>query len=132
MKISAKGRYAVRTVINLSKSQIDFKSVREVSLEEQISLVFLEKIFSNLKKAGIIKSERGAHGGFSLNRNTKDIYIIDILIAVKEDMEPTPCSSEKCGKECDISYFWNITKKYMTNYFSRVSIADIINKKIDI
>ena len=65
MKVSAKGRYAVRSVINLSRTSSGHKSVRQIAKEESISLVFLEKIFAKLKKHGIITSIRGAHGGFS-------------------------------------------------------------------
>ncbi len=130
MKVSAKGRYAVRSVINLSRSGEDQKSVRQVAKEEDISSDFLEKIFSKLKKSGIIKSVRGAQGGFFLNRDIKDITVLNILEAIGEEMAPTPCSSEKCGKECDISYFWGMTKEYISDYFSRITIKDIIYREI--
>lgn len=132
MKVSAKGRYAVRSVINLSRTSIGHKSVREVAKEESISLVFLEKIFAKLKKHDIITSVRGAHGGFSLNKDINKITILDILEAIGEEMSPTPCSTDKCGKECDISYFWTMTREYMEDYFSRITIWDIINREIKI
>lgn len=130
MKISAKGRYAVRSVINLSKSRGTNRSVREIATEEEISPDFLEKIFSKLKKNGIITSTRGAYGGFSLKKEPEDITILSILKAINEDLTPTPCASEKCGKECDISYFWTMTKVHVSTFFNRVTIADIINRKI--
>lgn len=130
MKISAKGRYAVRSVINLSKSRGVNRSVREIASEEEISPDFLEKIFSKLKKDGIITSTRGAYGGFSLNKEPEDITILSILQAINEDLTPTPCASEKCGKECDISYFWTMTKVHVSTFFNRVTISDIINRKI--
>lgn len=130
MKVSAKGRYAVRCVINLSRSSAEHKSVREVAKEEAISLVFLEKIFSKLKKHDIITSVRGAYGGFSLNKNIDEITIFSILEAIGEEMTPTPCTTEKCGKECDISYFWAMTKEYMEDYFKRITIGDIMKREI--
>ena len=130
MKVSAKGRYAVRSVINLSLSTNLQKSVREVAQEEAISSDFLEKIFRGLKKHGIITSVRGAHGGFSLNKKPEEITVLEILIAIGEEFNPTPCYSEKCGKECDISYFWTMTKEYVTDYFARVTIQDIIKRDI--
>lgn len=132
MKISAKGRYAVRAVINLSRSTSEQKSVREVANEEAISSDFLEKIFSKLKKHGIITSIRGAHGGFSLNRDVNDITVLSILEAINEELSPTPCSTEKCGKECDISYFWAMTKDHLVAYFGKITIGDIINREINI
>lgn len=130
MKVSAKGRYAVRSVINLSLSSNIQKSVREVANEECISSDFLEKIFSKLKKHGIITSIRGAQGGFSLNKKPNEITVLEILVAIGEEFNPTPCSSDKCGKECDISYFWTITKNYVEDYFSKITISDIINREI--
>ncbi|MGL1890323.1 MAG: Rrf2 family transcriptional regulator [Spirochaetaceae bacterium] len=132
MKVSAKGRYAVRSVINLSRSTNGQKSVREVAKEEDISSDFLEKIFSKLKKHGIITSVRGAHGGFSLNIPVQEITILSILEAIGEELSPTPCSSDKCGKECDISYFWAMTKEHISQYFERITISDIINREINI
>ncbi len=130
MKVSAKGRYAVRSVINLSRSSQEQKSVREVASEEDISSDFLEKIFSKLKKHGIITSVRGAYGGFYLAKKPNEITILSVLEAIGEELSPTPCSSEKCGKECDISYFWSMTKDYISNYFARITIGDIIDRKI--
>lgn len=132
MKVSAQGRYAVRAVINLSRSINVKKSVREVAKEESISSNFLEKIFSKLKKHGLISSVRGAHGGFFLNRSPKDITVLSILDAIGEDLTPTPCSTDKCGKECDISYFWSMTKEYMVNYYGKITIEDIINRVIEV
>jgi Rrf2 family transcriptional regulator, iron-sulfur cluster assembly transcription factor len=132
MKISAKGRYAVRSVINLSRSTTGQKSVREVAKEEAISSDFLEKIFSKLKKHGIITSIRGAHGGFSLDRDVNDITVLSILEAINEELSPTPCSTDKCGKECDISYFWAMTKDHLVEYFGKITIGDIINREINI
>ncbi len=132
MKVSAQGRYADRAVINLSRSINVKKSVREVAKEESISSNFLEKIFSKLKKHGLISSVRGAHGGFFLNRSPKDITVLSILDAIGEDLTPTPCSTDKCGKECDISYFWSMTKEYMVNYYGKITIEDIINRVIEV
>ncbi len=132
MKVSAKGRYAVRSVINLSRSGVEQKSVREVANEEDISSDFLEKIFSKLKKSGIITSIRGAQGGFFLAKDIKEITVLNILEAIGEELAPTPCNSDKCGKECDISYFWGMTKEYISDYFSRITISDIIRREIKI
>lgn len=132
MKISAKGRYAVRSVINLSRSKGIHKSVREIAKEESISPDFLEKIFSKLKRKGIITSTRGAYGGFTLNKKPDEITVLNILEAINEDLTPTPCASEKCGKECDISYFWSMTKEHVSTFFNKVTISDIIDRKIQL
>jgi len=130
MRVSAKGRYAVRSVINLSLSINTQKSVREVATQESISSDFLEKIFRSLKKGGIIKSIRGAHGGFTLNKQPGDITVLEVLEAIGEEFNPTPCASDKCGKECDISYFWTMTREYVTDFFSKITIEDIIKREI--
>lgn len=108
------------------------KPVREIAKEEAISPDFLEKIFSKLKKKGIITSARGAYGGYTLNKDPGEITILSILEAINEDLTPTPCASEKCGKECDISYFWSVTKQHVSTFFNEVTILDIIERKIKI
>lgn len=131
MKISAKGRYAVRTVINLVRSDSSGpRSIRQIAMEESISPEFLEKICSQLKKKGIIKSTRGARGGFTMAMAPSEITIKLILEAIGENLAPTPCTKDMCANECDISYFWNITKSHISEFFGRVTIENIINRNV--
>ena len=85
MKLSSKGRYAVMALADLAN--FDPKepvSLRDISLRQGISLVYLEQLFLKLKKNKIVNSVRGNKGGYILNRNASEIKIADVLFAVEE------------------------------------------------
>ncbi|RKX80812.1 MAG: AsnC family transcriptional regulator, partial [Spirochaetes bacterium] len=92
MRVTTKGRYALRAMINLAvnggEKPLSIKKITEV---EDLSPIFLEQIFTKLKKYGLIKSIRGAGGGFLLARDASDISVKDILEAVEEGIRMTPC-----------------------------------------
>ena len=92
MRVTTKGRYALRAMINLAlnggEKPLSIKKITEV---EDLSPIFLEQIFTKLKKAKLIKSIRGAGGGFLLARPASDISVKDILEAVEEGILLTPC-----------------------------------------
>ncbi len=86
-------------------------SIKAISQRENLSPIFLEQIFTKLKKAGIAESIRGTAGGFRLTRQPEQITILDILEAVEEGIQLTPCSTgkaESCTREdfCSVNRFW--------------------------
>ena len=95
MKLTSKGRYAVMALADLAKfNSINPVSLRDISLRQSISLVFLEQIFSKLKKNGIVKSIRGTNGGYILNKQPIEIKLADILNAVDEEVKTVQCKKE--------------------------------------
>jgi Rrf2 family iron-sulfur cluster assembly transcriptional regulator len=137
MRITTKGRYAVRAMANLASSgQGATKSIRAICAEEGISPEFLEQIFYKLKKAGIIGSTRGPSGGFVLARQPAEISIKDIFLAVEEGLDLTPCTScegevpeEICAKAdtCQVYNVWRETSEHITGYFAGYSLQRIID-----
>ena len=98
MKLSSKGRYAVMALADLAK--FDPKepvSLRDISLRQGISLVYLEQLFLKLKKNKIVNSVRGNKGGYILNRNASEIKIADVLFEVEEKVKTIGC--EKHSKK---------------------------------
>ena len=84
MRLTTKGRYGVRAVVNLAgQNQNGPVSISKISREEDLSPEFLEQIFFKLKKSGVIRSIRGPKGGFLLNSNPSDVTIKMILDARK-------------------------------------------------
>ena len=82
MKLSSKGRYAVMALADLAK--FDLKkpiSLRDISLRQDISLVYLEQLFSKLKKSKIVNSVRGNKGGYILSKHSSQIKISEIFIS---------------------------------------------------
>lgn len=95
MKISTKGRYAVRTMIDLAYHSKKLPiSLTRISVRQNISLNYLEQLFVKLRRAGLVKSLRGRGGGYLLARKAEDISLKNILLAVGENIYPVECLRE--------------------------------------
>lgn len=105
MKISTKGIYALEVAVDLAIHADDENrvSIRSVAERRKLSEKYLERIVSMLKKAGIVKSTRGAYGGYCLARDPKDITVLDVLMAAEGDLAPVQCLTKDtdCGIDCD-------------------------------
>ena len=136
MKLSSKGRYAVMALADLAK--FDPKepvSLRDISLRQGISLVYLEQLFLKLKKNEIVCSVRGNKGGYTLNKDASEINISEVLSAVEEKVKTVGCekhSKKGCnGKsaKCITHNLWDELEEYINNFFLNKKISDLINKK---
>lgn len=104
MKFSTKSTYGIRAMINLAKnSKGGSLSLAKIAQDEKISLGYLERLFSKLKKAGLVKSERGTHGGYSLTRKPEDISILDIVKTLEGNISYFRCVSDTGVVSCDFS-----------------------------
>ena len=104
MKISTKGRYAVRAMTDLAYHSKKLPiSLSHISVRQDISLHYLEQLFVKLRRAGLVKSVRGPGGGYLLSKDTNNLNLKDILIAVDEEIYPVGCVSKnhKKQKPCD-------------------------------
>ena len=134
MRITTKGRYALRAVLQLSLQQEKKPvSIRTLSELENISAEFLEQIFFRLRKAGLIRSTRGPGGGFQLEKPLDQITVADVFIAVGEELHFSPCTFDDgnpSGREpiCPAHSFWEHTYSMFRSYFHSVTLQDIINK----
>lgn len=94
MRFSAKERYGIRAMIDLAQSTTDTPlSAKTIADRQGISIDYLEQIFSRLRRAGLLKSVRGAKGGFLLARPAEEISVWDIVNAIGETISPSPCTS---------------------------------------
>ena len=135
MKLASKGRYAVMALTDIARfNQSEPISLRDISLRQGISLVYLEQLFLKLKKNNIVKSVRGKKGGYILSRNASDIKISDIFFAVEEKVKTIGCekhSTKGCnGKsaKCISHNLWDELEDYINNFFQQKSLSDLINK----
>jgi len=135
MRVTTKGRYALRAMINLAQNNEDKPlSIKKITEVEDLSPIFLEQIFTKLKKYGLIKSIRGAGGGFLLARDVSEISVKDILEAVEEGIRLTPCCSsetvkaEHCDRsqECRALNFWNSANDYVMKFFEEYTLQRVI------
>ena len=136
MKLSSKGRYAVMALADLAKFDPNEPvSLRDISLRQGISLLYLEQLFLKLKKNKIVKSVRGNKGGYILNKNASDIKISEVFFAVEEKIKTIGCekhSKKGCnGKsaKCITHNLWDELEVYINNFFDRKKLSDLINEK---
>ena len=135
MKLSSKGRYAVMALADIARfNQSEPISLRDISLRQGISLVYLEQLFLKLKKNDVVKSIRGKKGGYILSRNASDIKISDILFAVEEKVKTVGCekhSKKGCNgrsAKCISHNLWDELEDYINNFFQQKNLGDLINK----
>jgi Rrf2 family iron-sulfur cluster assembly transcriptional regulator len=135
MKLSSKSRYAVMALADIARfNQSEPISLRDISLRQGISLVYLEQLFLKLKKNDVVKSIRGKKGGYILSRNASDIKISDILFAVEEKVKTVGCekhSKKGCNgrsAKCISHNLWDELEVYINNFFQQRSLSDLINK----
>lgn len=109
MKLSTRGRYALRAMIDLAQiqcSNLKPISLRDISLRQEISLQYLEQLFNKLKKANLVKSIRGAGGGYLLTKEADKINAGDIIRAVEGPIVLVDCiltgrkNSKNTPKKC--------------------------------
>ena len=135
MRITTKGRYGLRAILKLAQQEDNRPvSISSIAAEEDISPEFLEQIFYKMKKSGIIKSTRGPGGGFSLTRDLSSITLADIFDAVGESVILSPCVTTGTKKDCprtdncDAYEIWHEISDHFTEYFSGISLEDIVKK----
>ena len=109
-------------------------SLRDISLRQNISLVYLEQIFSKLKKNNIVKSIRGVNGGYILNEEPEKIKISNIFSAVDENVKTVQCKKESkkgCnGKsnKCITHNLWDELEFYINSFFEKKNLADLLKQ----
>ena len=136
MKLTTRGRYAVMAMADLAANQNTSPvSLNEISLRQNISLSYLEQLFSKLKNEKLVKSVGGASGGYVLEKNPKDIKISNIIFAVDEEVKTLNCkrdSKKSCnGKssKCITHNLWDDLEKHIKSFFDKISLNDIIKQK---
>ena len=136
MKLSSKGRYAVMALADLAKFDPNEPiSLRDISLRQGISLLYLEQLFLKLKKNKIVSSVRGKNGGYVLNRKASEINISEVFLAVDEKIKTIGCekhSKKGCnGKsaKCITHNLWDELEDHINNFFEKKKLSDLISKK---
>jgi Rrf2 family transcriptional regulator, iron-sulfur cluster assembly transcription factor len=133
MKLTTKGRYAVMALADLAKfDEGKPVSLRDISLRQGISLLYLEQIFSKLKKNNIVRSVRGVKGGYVLSSKPNEIKLATIFSAVDEEVKTVQCKKESkkgCnGKpsKCITHNLWDELEIHIHNFFNRKNLGDLI------
>ena len=135
MKLTTKGRYAVMALADIAA--FDKKnpvSLRDISLRQNISLLYLEQIFFRLKRNNIVKSIRGTNGGYILAKNPDQIKLGTILLAVDEKIKTVGCkkdSKKGCnGKltKCITHNLWDELELHINTFFEKKKLSDLLTE----
>ena len=136
MKLTTKGRYAVMAMADIALYQNGKPvSLNDISLRQNISLSYLEKLFSRLKNKKLVKSIRGSGGGYILDKNPKEIKLSNIIFAVDENIKTLNCKKDSkrgChGKstKCITHNLWDDLEQHINLFFESKSLNDFLEQK---
>ena len=134
MKLSSKGRYAVMALADLAQDpSSNPTSLKDISLRQGISLLYLEQLFLKLKNKEIVYSIRGPRGGYKLSKKPEDIKLSIIFSAVDEEIKTVKCnkkSKRSCnGKsiKCITHYLWDEVEILINTFFDNKSLKDVLD-----
>jgi len=138
MKLTTKGRYAVMAMADLALYKDNGPtSLSDISLRQNISLPYLEQIFIKLKDNNLVKSTRGAKGGYVLEKPAIDIKISNIISAVDEEVKMLNCKKESkkgCNNKstkCITHNLWDQLDQHINNFFEKVKLQDLVKKNLN-
>ncbi len=130
MKISTKGRYALRVMIDLAENSGDnFTSSKDIAKRQEISSKYIEQIISMLNKAGFLETARGNLGGYRLLKKPSEYSVGDILKATEGDLAPTHCiRGQECARKekCKTYAFWKGLDNVINDYVNSKTLEDFI------
>jgi Rrf2 family protein len=128
MKFSTRAEYGLRAIVNLAKCFPVKKNLKAVSLEENISAKYLEKLIGELRKKEIIKSFKGKKGGYVLARDPKDIKVGEIIEILEGPIAPMKCYDRICAKQnhCPSSAVWMKLGTQIQKTLNSIKLSDLI------
>ena len=139
MRLTTKGRYAVMAMADLALySDNGPTSLTDISLRQNISLPYLEQIFIKLKDNNLVKSTRGAKGGYILEKPANEIKISNIISAVNEQVKTLNCKKESkkgCNNKstkCITHNLWDQLDQHINNFFEKVKLQDLVKRNPNI
>ena len=134
MKISTKGRYALRLMVDLALSgQGQPISLKDVAQRQQLSDKYLEQILTPLSRAGLVRSVRGAGGGYLLTRRPEEYTVGEILRPLEGDLAPVECATdaqfcERSG-QCVTVELWQQIHRAVSEVVDRTTLADLVARQ---
>ncbi len=134
MKISTKGRYALRMMIDMAQHQKKGPvALKDISERQNVSKEYLEQIALVLSRDGVMQGTRGHQGGYRLIAEPKDCSVYDILESVEGSMHPVACldhapnDCERCNG-CETLYIWQGLDEVIQNYLRGITLQDVLDK----
>ncbi len=139
MKISTKGRYALRVMVDLGlHNNGEYIALKDIAARQNIALKYMEQIVSALNKAGYLDSMRGSNGGHKLAMSPSEINVGDILRTVEGSLAlaSVECSAGTEGiecplaSECSTAAFWQGLDKVVSQYIDSFTLGDLLGQQL--
>ena len=134
LKLSTKGRYGTRLMLNLSRHKdegIESVILKNISEEEAISVRYLEQIIIPLKLKKLVSSTRGAGGGYSLARHPSKIKLLEILESLEGDLSLVDCVEDEdfCERrpDCSTHLVWKKASELLKGFFESLTLEDLVS-----
>lgn len=140
MRLSTKTRYGVRAIFDIAYHGQDQPGIatqaKDIARREDIPLRYLEQIFQDLKRAGLVESKRGPRGGYYLKRDANDIKLGDVIRALQGPIEEMfvvedadcPSSGQKVTSRTITAGLWRELSEHVSSWFDNVSISDLVKR----
>ncbi len=135
LKISTKGRYALRFMVDLAEHHEDgYIALKDIANRQNISKKYLEQIIAILNQTDFLLSNRGSQGGYKLAKAPKDYNVLEILERTEGSLAPVSCleTDVNCCErrdECTTLYVWEGLQKVVQNYLESITLQDILDRK---
>lgn len=133
MRLTTKGRYAVTAMLDLAlrHEQGQVTTLADIARRQDISLSYLEQLFSRLRRGGLVESVRGPGGGYALALSPAEISIARIIVAINENIDATACNGEQnCqgDERCLTHQLWEELSAKIYGYLDNISLADLAQR----
>lgn len=133
MRLTTKGRYAVTAMLDLALHSTEGPvSLADISSRQEISLSYLEQLFSKLRQNGLVCSVRGPGGGYRLKHPLDEVFVAQIVDAVNESVDATNCGGKgNCqqGEVCLTHYLWSDLSQQIHDFLSGISLASLVARQ---
>ena len=132
MRISTKGRYALRVLIDLAEHNSEsYIRLKDITARQEILQKYLEGIMADLTKAGFLDGQHGKGGGYKLKRSPDEIAVLEVLQTTEGDLAPIACldgSANPCSRaaECRTLPMWKKFYELIREYFGGITIANLM------
>ncbi|OGT33410.1 MAG: hypothetical protein A2W28_07945 [Gammaproteobacteria bacterium RBG_16_51_14] len=132
MKLTTKGRYAVTAMLDLALHDTDGPiTLADIARRQDISLYYLEQLFTKLRKHGLVESSRGPGGGYRLAILASDITVARVIYSVDESIDVTRCGGQQnCQGElrCLTHDLWMELNRHVSEFLNKITLAEIIQR----
>lgn len=137
MKVSTKGRYALRMLVDIAKNQGDgYVALKDIASRQSVSKKYLEQIVAVLNKPDFLRTNRGHLGGYRLARPASEYTVADVLKLTEGGLAPVACLDYypvQCerAEECETLFVWQGLYDSISNYLDSITVQDIIDRNTE-